>query len=622
MSDLITSYERELLLLRRGLAEFGARHPRVAARLSMTGEHSEDMHVERMIQAAALLNARVRERLEDDVPDFTAPLLEVLYPEFLRPFPSCSIACFEPNAAVDRLQKPVVIKRGTHLTTRPGAYGFRTIYDVTLAPLRIDEAIYRLPSAVPSSVQLPQGASGVFSISFSVRPETFAFAGAAPAIARVFVDASGMATASLIDALIHRARTAFVEVDSSGRWSVLDAIPVSCAGFGEEEALIERPDAGKSQYRLLLEYFAYPQKFHFLDFHLGQIQNGRGAIRRLTLHVPVCGLHPDTAAATSLAGLTASNFRMGCTPVVNLFTCAAEPIALKDVTLPAWPLVPQTVSPAATAVWAVKSVRLTRDGGARDGGGSSSSREIKPFYSLEHHAGFGSSTTGRPALYWLAQREARSELQRRASECVLSFVDGRGEGTEPPRDEQIDAMLVCSNGDLPSSMQWGDPKGDFTYPDRSVVGKITLLHKPTDGAPRPLARNRYWNLIQSLSAGPFNLDQSGLPALKSLMEGHVPLGAPSGEQQISAIVGLTRETVSEWVVDKLQSRMVRGQRVRLAIDEGALGGSPLAVYARVLESVFVRYAPAHSFVQLVIVSANNGAELARGQLLPGVVPLV
>ncbi|WP_321818252.1 MULTISPECIES: type VI secretion system baseplate subunit TssF [unclassified Paraburkholderia] len=92
MSDLKSSYERELSLLRRRLSKFGARNGRAAGRLSMQGEQSEDMHVERLIRAAALINARVRERLEDDVPDFTAPLLEVLYPEFLRPLPVIQFA--------------------------------------------------------------------------------------------------------------------------------------------------------------------------------------------------------------------------------------------------------------------------------------------------------------------------------------------------------------------------------------------------------------------------------------------------------------------------------------------------------------------------------------------------
>lgn len=617
MADLRGSFERELLLLRRGLAEFSSRNTRVAARLSMLGEHSEDMHVERMAQAAALINARIRERLEDDVPDFTAPLLEVLYPELLRAFPSCSIACFEASAGVERLAKPAVIKRGTHLSTRVGEYGFRTVYDVSMSPLAIDEAIYRLPSAVPSSVQLPEGTMGVFSISFVVRSESVSLANAAAETERVFVDAPDNATASIIDAILHRSKGAFIELDATGRWSGLESVPVSPVGFGPEEALIGRPDGEESQYRLLLEYFGWPVKFHFLDFHLAKLLRGRNVKRRLTLHVPVCGIHQETSAAISLFGLSASNFKLRCAPVVNLFPCAAEPIALKDVQLPAYPMIPQAVSPEGAQVWAVSGVTLTRDSD-----GTAVTRDLKPLYSLDHHAGFATATTTRPALFWAESRHHGYKATEARSECLLSFVTVRGEAAEPPRDEQIDASLLCTNGNAPASMIWGEREGDFSYPDRSVAARITLLRRPSDSVRRHVPRNYYWNVIQNLSAGPFSLDQKGLPALKALLEGLVPSADQGAVGQIDAIVSLAREAAMEWIVEKPQSRMARGLRIRLAVNESALVGVPIVVFASVLESVFVRYAPANSFVQLVLLSANNGSQLARGKLQPGAIPVI
>jgi type VI secretion system protein ImpG len=617
MSDLKSSYERELLLLRRGLSEFGSRNARAAGRLSMHGEQSEDMHVERLIQASALINARVRERLEDDVPDFTVPLLEVLYPEFLRSFPSCSIACFEPSAAVERVAKPAIIKRGSFLKTRVGEFGFRTVYDTVISPLIIPDAYYRLPSAVPTSVQLPQGASGVLSISFAVQSESVGLADAVAEKVRVYVDAPELATATVIDSLLHRCRSAFIELDSCGKWSALDSVPVSLAGFGEDESLIERLDGQQSQYRLLLEYFGYAAKFNFLDFHLGKLARGRTIRSRLTLHLPVCGLHPETTAAISMQELDASNFRLRCSPVINLFQCQAEPIALKDAKLPTFPMVPQKVSAEETDVWAVSNVRLTYDND-----GDPISRDIKPLYSLEHYARFETASTRRPVLFWTETNQKGFMASAAGGASVLSFVTVDGEATEPARDEQIHATLLCSNGSAPGDMEWGAPDGDFAYPDRSVVGKVTLLRRPTDGMPRETRRNQYWNVIQSLAAGPFSLDRSGLPALKALLEGHIPPGSQGSSVRVDAIIGLSRETAMEWIVEKPQSRMARGLRVRLVIDEAALAGVAIVVFARVLESVFVRYAPAHSFVQLVLVSANNGSELARGQLLPGAVPLL
>ncbi len=615
MADIKTSYERELQILRRDMAEFTARNSRVAGRLSMQGEHSEDMHVERMIQSAALLNARVRERLEDDMPEFTVPLLEVLYPEFLRSFPSCSIACFEPSAAVERLASPAVVPRGTHLATRAGEYGFRTVYDTTVSALSIDDAAYQMPSAVPGNVRVPEGTSGVFSISFVVQSGSVDFGTAVGGAVRVFLDAKESAVAALIDALVHRGKHAFLEVDSSGRWSALDAVPISPVGFDEREAIIDA--GGESSYRLLLEYFSYPEKFHFLDFRLGQIHAGHGVKRRLSIHVPVSGLHPDSPPALALATLSASNFRLRCTPVVNLFPCAAEPIALKDAMLSAYPMVAQTVNPQGAEVWAVQSVRLTRDGD-----GAANTRGVKPFHSLDHSVGFASSTDRRPLLYWVASRPGGHETAVAGGGCMLEFVTALGESGEPLRDEQIDATLLCTNGAGPSSMQWGQRGGDFTLADRSVVARVSLLRRPTDVTARPVPKSQYWCVVRSLSAGPFSLDQSGLPALKSLLEAHAPNRGQTNEDQIDAIVGLSRETAMEWIVEKPQSRMVRGLRVRLSVDEQGLAGVPLTIFAWVLESIFVRYAPAHSFVQIVIVSASNGAELARGQLVAGAVPVL
>ncbi len=92
MDQLLPYYESELAYLRHNLREFAERYPRIAGRLSMSGEVCEDPHTERMIQSFAFLNARIARRLDDDYPEFTEALFDVLYPHYLRPFPSCSIA--------------------------------------------------------------------------------------------------------------------------------------------------------------------------------------------------------------------------------------------------------------------------------------------------------------------------------------------------------------------------------------------------------------------------------------------------------------------------------------------------------------------------------------------------
>src|SRR5271157_849183 len=93
--DLLAYYERELTFFRQMGAEFAEKYPKVASRLLLDANRSEDPHVERMIEAAALLAARVHLKVDDDFPEITEALLSILYPHYTRPIPSLSITQFQ-----------------------------------------------------------------------------------------------------------------------------------------------------------------------------------------------------------------------------------------------------------------------------------------------------------------------------------------------------------------------------------------------------------------------------------------------------------------------------------------------------------------------------------------------
>src|SRR5690349_6140873 len=169
MEALLPYYERELAFLRQYSRDFADRYPKIAARLAISGEQSDDPHVERMIDSFALLGARINKKLDDEYPEFTEALFEVLYPHYLRPFPSCSIAQFGASAAT-ALRAPVVIPRGTLLESREVRgvrCQFRTAFDVALAPVAVTRARYRPLAALPANAPvLPGNVSGVLSFTF------------------------------------------------------------------------------------------------------------------------------------------------------------------------------------------------------------------------------------------------------------------------------------------------------------------------------------------------------------------------------------------------------------------------------------------------------------------------
>ena len=89
-------YERELRFIRRLAGDFARQYPREAGRLGLEADRSTDPHVERLIEAFALLAARVQHKLDDDFPELTDALLGVLYPHYLAPLPSVAMVQFEP----------------------------------------------------------------------------------------------------------------------------------------------------------------------------------------------------------------------------------------------------------------------------------------------------------------------------------------------------------------------------------------------------------------------------------------------------------------------------------------------------------------------------------------------
>ncbi|WP_206950774.1 type VI secretion system baseplate subunit TssF [Trinickia acidisoli] len=609
--DLLPDYERELSLLRRSLGEFAQRYPKAATRLAISGEHSEDAHVERLIQSAALLNARASARLDDDFSELPTALLEILYPEYLRPFPSCSIAHFEDADVIEKMVEPTTIERGIELKTRTGGYCFRTVYDVVLAPLRIAAAGFAPATSAPPKVRLHEATTGIVSITFAALGENAIDGSSMPERVRIFVDGDCRTVAATIDTILLRTSNAFVEADGSGAWIALDSLPLSCVGFDNDEAMIEQHDSHESQFRILLEYFSFPEKFDFIDVDLSTLVRVAGACNRVTLHLSIKDLHRDSAPAQVLQRLSGANFKLFCAPIINLFALPSVPIPLENAVFAVYPIMPGALSVSNTSVYRVDAVRLTQ---ASPNG--TVIRQIEPYQSLSHPM-----TQQRSAIYWLAERDGRLAEFVPGQDMLLSLVDSSGEMTDVT-GERIEMDLTCTNGNSPARLQVGDSQGDWVHANAKLTGRVSMLSLPTESIERSKARHSLWDIVAMLSAGALNLCQAGLPAFKQLLKAHVPLRSTTATRHIDSLTYLARESALEWIQMEPQPMLVRGIRVRLAVDETMLGDCAVSVFARVLESVFQHYAPANSWVQLVLISARNGAEMIRGRPLPGAIALL
>jgi type VI secretion system protein ImpG len=601
VDQLLPYYESELAYLRRSLREFAERYPRIAGRLLISGEVCEDPHTERMIESFAFLNARIARRLDDDYPEFTEALFDVLYPHYLRPFPSCSIA--QLNLSDARQQTTVtMLERGTEFNTRAVrsvACTFRTVYPIAIAPLAITRATFSPIIGAPDTVRLPAGATASISLRLAITCEGIGIDALGLPALRLFLDGEPSLSAALRDALLVRTVAAYVQPDG-GHWIALPALPVRAAGFGEDESLIDFPARSHAAYRLLTEYFCYPEKFNFVDLDLALIAAAlpRGA-RAVTVHLALSGIRSDSNLARMLGTLSTNNLLAGCTPVINLFAQRGEPIQMTHATA-SYPVVGDARRAYAYEVNAINEVNMVRQTPQGE-----TIVKFQPFYSLKH-----AQTPERHGHYWAVTRDETLAERSPGFETQISIVDIDFD----PADVQTTTLnleLTCTNRDLPSLVPYGQPGGDLFTPGGASTREITFLRKPSRTWRFARGRSAHWRLISLLSLNHLSLADGGVDAFREMLALHDLPRSAASTRQIGGIIAIDYVPTSAWLSGNPFNCLVRGIEVRIAIDEEAFVGSGIHAFAHIVERFLALYVHANSFTQLVIVSNQSSEELLR-----------
>lgn len=604
MDELLPYYERELGIFREQTRAFAARYPKTAGNLLIIGDNCEDPHIERLIQSFAMLTARVHKRLDDDYPQFTEALLETLFPHYLRPFPACSIARLD-MARFNGDSGLRTIPRGTVMRSQPVqkvVCEFRSAYTVSLDPLGIAAARFEPIISAPAAIGLAADAGALISIAIDSQTET-GFA-AAPAALRVFVDGEPSFRAALLDTLFLRTAGAYAELDDDGRWLPLDRVPLQPVGYADDEALIPAEARSHPAFRLLTEYFAFPEKFNFIDIGLASVvaQLPRPC-RRVTLHLAIKNVRGDSDLARLLGTLSAHQLLLGCTPVVNLFTRPGVPIRLTQTSAD-YPLLADAAHADGYDIHSVEAVHV-----CRQHHGGQSVAAVLPLYGRGQDR--PEQAAGASDGYWLLRRDAALAAASPGHEFRLALVDADADAAPAGNRDRatLSTSLLCSNRDLPAALRYGRPEGDLQSSAVPDGLPIQLLRKPT--APQRFAAGNgaHWRLIAHLSLNYANLTDAGLADLRKMLTLYdLPRSAIS-QRQIGGIVGLCHGATRAWINTLPCPTLMPGVAIRLTIDERAFVGSGLFAFAQVMDRYFALNRQLNSYTRLEIVSQHTGEEL-------------
>lgn len=605
-------YNRELRYLREMGGEFAQQFPKIAARLGLDAFECADPYVERLLEGFAFLAARVQVKLEAEFPRFTHHLLESLYPHYLAPTPSMAVVQFQPDPTEGSLAEGFRIPRETVLRsllrkgeTTPCTY--RTAHDLILWPLEVERAEYVGSASLLPEVNVPGQAAPKSGIRLRLKTTAgLKFSELALDDLDLHLRGRDAIPMRIYERILANAVGIAARSGQSTKrsdWTVLDRRHLTPLGFRPEESLLPYGLQSFDGYRLLHEYFAFPQRFLFV--RIGGLKRivRQTADTELDLVILLDQLDPLLDRQVS-AGL----FNPHCTPVINLFPKRLDRIHITSREHE-FHLVPERTRPMDFEVASVSGVT---------GYGTSvePEREFSPFYSCTHP-----SFHIAPQAYYTLRREKRLLSARRqqgnlgprssyiGSETFISLVDAEQAPISPDL-RQLGVEAWCTNRDLPLLMSVGSGSTDFTWDFSGPVDSVRCLAGPSKPRAAPLDGEAHWRLISHLSLNYLSLADPGdgraTAALRELLGLYAFLNEPHLRKEIEGLAQVGSRPIYRRMNTTRGSAFARGLEIALDVDESMFEGASSFLLGAVLEQFFSKYVSINSFTETVLRTTDRG----------------
>ncbi len=615
---LLDYYNRELQFVREMGGEFAKEFPKVAARLGLDGFECSDPYVERLLESFAFLAARVQLKLDAQFPKFTQHLLELVYPHYLCPTPSMAVVQLQPDLGEGALAEGYRVKAGTALRSTIGkgdqtACEYRLGQETTLWPIELVEAEYlgffQDLAGVPG-IDVTKVKAG---IRFKLRSTAgLTFDRLSLNTLRLFLRGKGATPMRLYEQLIGSSVGVVVRpVERPVTWTEFSGREnVRHVGFEDDQALLPNVDRSFRGYRYLHEFFAFPERFLFVD--VGGLSRGIRRCPSSEIEVLVLFDKSDTLLENAI---DANDFALHCGPVINLFPKTADRIHL-DKRSHEYHVVPDRTRPLDFEVHRVESV-------VGHGSVAEDRTEFLPFYAHTDQNRYGDLQA-----YFTVARSARrfSSRQKRqgprssyiGSETFVALVDGR----EAPLQTELKQLAVntlCTNRDLPLHIPIGQGKTDFTLESGAPVDAVRALAGPTKPRAARFGGDLVWRFVSHLSLNYLTLTDTkgqGAAALRDLLALYGDLAEPAVRKQIEGVRSVGSRSVTRRIPNGGPVSFGRGLEVELTCDEGAFEGSGVFLLGAVLEQFFAKYVSINSFTETVVRTTDRG-EIMRWPVRTG-----
>ncbi|MCF7352652.1 type VI secretion system baseplate subunit TssF [Vibrio sp. CK2-1] len=584
-------FREELTFLKEQGKNFTDIYPQLSRFLH--GQNT-DPDVERLLEGFAFLTARLREKVEDDFPEFTHSIINMLWPNYLRPIPSMSIVKFCPKK---NLTDGQVISAGTSINSREvngTQCQFKTCRDFTIYPMTIEKVVphhTRKATTIELDFQL-QGTMSLGDINLSS--------------IRFFLGSDQYSSQMIYLWLNHYIDA--ITVEAKGVDFNIPLESLSSVGFSDDDGLLPYPKNAYSGYRILQEYLTFQDAFYFFDLNNLDKALPKNIVEGFKLKIAFSKTLPADVRVTN------DQFQLYCSPVINLFDHDSDPIDLTGKSTE-YKITPSSRLTSHYEVFSVNEVygwlETKEEAQGRIRG---QRRKYSAFESFQHEI---ERTNHRSANYYRVR--VRDSLRNDGFDNWLSFVRS-DEQQAIQCNETVSIKLTCTNRLLPIELSIGDiDQATDTSPIFASFENITI---PTQTLRPVLDGSLLWTLISNLSLNYLSLLSKD--ALCSIFRAY----------DFKALVDRQAEKISQRRLDgieKIEShpidKIIRGRSVRglesvLYLNQSAFSSEgELYLFGTVLSRFFALYASINSFHQLTVINTNNN-EKYTWNLQVGMQPLI
>ena len=621
---LLDLYNRELAHLRATGAEFAKQFPKIAGRLGGLDEFQpcQDPFVERLLEGFAFLAARVQLKLNAEFPRFSQSLVETIYPHYLAPTPSMCTVQFNPESDEKGLAEGFVIPRNSSLNSMLGKSEqtrceYRTAHNVTLWPIKLNQADYYTREL--ASLEIPN----LPNVKAGIRLRIQTTAGLS--FSELKLDSLNLHLMGVGETPMHLyeqffANAAAIVVQPATRpigWQkIIDASCIRRVGFDNKQKLLPYDAMSFQGYRLLHEYFAFPERFMYVE-----LTNLGDAIRSCNdnlLDIIVLFREPKIELEGTI---NADNFGLFCAPAINLFEKRLDRIPVSDK------FFEFHVVPDRTRAHDFEVYKLTKVIGY--GARSDKLEEFLPFYLAKD---FGDSEAGG---YYVINRvpmpknqnatmKARRSRSYTGSEVYISLVDPHAAPFSADV-KQLGVEALCTNRDLPLQVPIGIGSSDFTMEKTVPCTSIRCIGSPTSPKPSHAEGEFVWRIINHLSLNYLSLsdtsEREGSSALRDILRLYSDMGDLQIRKQIDGLKSISSKPITRRISTSGSIAFARGLEVTVTLEETTFEGTGVFLLGAVLEQFFARYVSINSFTETVVRTLERG-EIVRWTMRNGLRPIL